>query len=339
MKLPETIKLGSFIGKYLLGKETEEETGFIKSSLNENPGYHKIFQELKDKKQIGSAIEAFENFNKDLAWQRYMARVSALSFKKVLLRWQIAAIFFFIVGISGVVAFLNVETFNMETAGKLDTTVTTPPGQNSKIVLPDSSVVWLNSGTTLTYNNKFSIENREIKLEGQAFFEVERNEKIPLVVHCNDLEVRVLGTKFDVSAYPEDRDIRVVLESGKVELNQENNNSFDHILRPGEKAEFNTYSKELAISKVDTYQYTSWKDGILIFKNDRMDEVLEKLKRWYNIDIEVKDPKVYELVFNATIVNESVEEIFDLIKYTCSVNYEIIHSKSPEIPEKIIITN
>jgi ferric-dicitrate binding protein FerR (iron transport regulator) len=149
--------------------------------------------------------------------------------------------------------------------------------------------------------------------------------------------VRVLGTKFDVSAYPEDKDINVVLESGSVEILQAKNQSVIQKLKPGEKAQFDTERRDLSVSTVDCHDYTSWKDGILVFANEPMENVIKKLKRWYNIDIEVKNPKVNKLIFNATIVNESVEDIFDLMKFSCSISYTIISSRNPEIPVKVII--
>lgn len=340
MNLFEAIKAGTLIGKYITGKESREESGQLQGWLQEDPGHQKLFEQMSNEKKIVETITKFESHDKESAWKRYLEQVAARSLQRVLFRWKVAAVFFFLVGCAGVLAYLNVKSglAPLDFSGKRYTTVSTAAGQNSKIVLPDSSVVWLNSGTTLSYNTDFSLKNREIKLQGQAFFQIARNEKIPLYVSCNGIQVKVLGTRFDVSAYPEDPKIDVVLESGSVELLHEPDQSFDYLLKPGEKAEFDLKTKNVTISPVNVYKYTSWKDGILIFENTPMDEVLEKLERWYSIHIDVKDPKIYGLVFNATIINESVDEIFDLIRYTCSVNYQIIPSKKPEIPVKVILT-
>jgi len=338
MNLFETIKTGSLIGKYLTGKESREESVRLQSWLEEDSHHQQIFDQMKEEKEIASVVEKFDAYNKDDAWRKYLERITALSFRKILFRWKIAAVFFFLVGSVGILAYLNVKFTPHESTRDLYTTVTTASGQNSKIVLPDSSVVWLNSGTMITYNNNFSRTNRDLKLEGQAFFQIAKNKNIPLYVSCNGLKVKVHGTRFDVSAYPEDRKIDVVLESGSVELLHEKDLSFDHFLKPGEKAEFDKKSQKVSVRPVNVYKYTSWKDGVLIFENTPMDEVLEKLERWYNIDVEVGDPSINSLIFNATIINESLEETFDAIRYTCSVNYRIIPSKNPEIPVKIILS-
>lgn len=340
MNLFETIKTGTLIGKYITGKESREEFGQLQAWLQEDPEHQKLFNRVKDEKKIASTIKEFDAYDKDQAWKRYLERVVAISLRRTLSRWKIAAVFFFLIGCAGVLSYISVKShlpvpFSFD---ELYTTVSTESGQNSKIILPDSSVVWLNSGTTISYNHDFSVKNRKIRLSGQAFFQIARNEKIPLFVQVDGFKVKALGTKFDVSAYPEDRNIDVVLESGSVELLHDQYRSFVHILKPGEKAHVDVTTKEVSISPVDVYKYTSWKDGVLIFENANMEEVLQKLERWYNINIEVQDPKIYALVFNATIINENVTEIFDLIRYTCAVNYKIIPSKNPEIPVKVILT-
>ena len=337
MNLFESIKIGHLTGKYLTGKESTEELGELKTWIDKSGDNRKLFNSLKEEKAIADSIEEFETHDKDYAWKRYMERIDSLSRQRMLIWWRVAAVFFFLVASGGIFAYLNKETAPLVAVNDSYTTISTSYGQNSKVVLPDSSVVWINSGTTISYNSNFSVNERSIKLTGQAFFQIARNEQMPLIVTCNDIKIKVLGTKFDVDAYPEDRNISVVLESGSVELLKTKDDSSIQMLKPGEKAEFDKQRRELSISNVDSYYYTSWKDGILIFKDEPMEMVLEKLERRYNIDIEVKNPKVKKLIFNATIVNESVEDIFELMKFTCAITYSIIPSKNPEVPVKVII--
>jgi ferric-dicitrate binding protein FerR (iron transport regulator) len=339
MDLLKSLKTGRLIGKYITGKETDEEMNQLKSWIKQSDSNSQLFNKLNDRDNIADSIEEFESYNKALAWKSYAQKIDNLHLRKINFRWKLVAIFFFLIGCAGIFAYLN-KAINYKLAPDDNfTTISTSNGQNSKIILPDSSVVWINSATTLTYNTNFATRNRIIKLSGQAFFQIARNEQMPLTISCNDLKVKVLGTKFDISAYPEDQNINVVLESGSVELQHHSKDqTATELLKPGEMAEFDTKQKELSISKVDSYNYTSWKDGVLIFKNEPMSKVLEKLERWYNIDIEVTDYKVNQLIFNATIVNESVEAIFDLIKFSCAINYTIIPSKNPEIPVKVIIS-
>lgn len=333
MSVFESIKQGSIIGRYLTGKESEDDRRQLKDWLDEDTAHQALFREINNEKNISSAIESYDSFNEDNAWKKYTQLISLASYRKIITRWQIAAVFFFLVGCAGVIAYLTDSI-----SSRSFTTVSTNKGQNSKVTLPDGSVVWVSSGTTLSYNTNFGEKERSIKLSGQAFFEIAKNKKKPLIVACNELKIKVLGTKFDVSAYPDDHSINVVLESGSVELSLANNKSFKQMLSPGEMARFDIMRKELVVSRDVNYKFTSWKDGVLIFRNDSMDEVLKKLGRWYNIDIQVDNPKINQLIFNATIVNENVEDIFDLIKFSCGINYKIIRSDNPSIPVKVILT-
>ncbi len=340
MKLSKSIEIGQLLGKYLTGKESTEEYHTIQEWINQNDENRKLFKSLKEENNMSTSFEEFEKINKEIAWKRYREHIDNLSLRKLINWWRFAAVFFFLVGCAGVIGYLvNENSVTPLPVAENFTTISTNYGQNSKVILPDSSVVWVNSGTTLSYNTNFAVHNRKIKLIGQAFFHIARNEKMPLTVTSNDLEVKVLGTKFDVSSYPEDKNISIVLESGSVELLKAKDHSVIQKLKPGEKAEFDTENRKLSISGVDVYNYTSWKDGVLIFKNESMSKVFEKLERKYNIDIEVKSSKVYKLAFNATIVNESIEEIFDLMKFSCAIKYTIVPSRDPNVPVKVLIYN
>jgi ferric-dicitrate binding protein FerR (iron transport regulator) len=253
--------------------------------------------------------------------------------------WKYAAVFLLAIGLSSL--FFYVRSDRRYTGSGPEshfTTVFADNAQISRIILPDSSVVWLNSGTKISYNSNFALNNREIKLNGQAFFQVKKNEKIPLKVFCNDLEVRVLGTRFDVSAYPEDKSIDIVLESGRVEMFNSKNKQFHYKMKPGEMVRYDPVSGGLLRENVDPGLFTSWKKGILIFRNDPMTEVISKLQRKYDVDIEVRQPEIYSSIFTATIKNETLEEIIKSISYACSVHYRIIKSNDLTTKTKVILT-
>jgi transmembrane sensor len=128
-------------------------------------------------------------------------------------------------------------------------TVITQNGERSQVILPDSSIVWLNSGTTLTYRHNLSEHRREVVLNGEAFFKVAHNEKLPFNVQCNDVVVSVLGTEFDVNAYPETGKVCVALESGKVALSHSRIESVNYTLKPGELAAYDLKQNTLHIDE------------------------------------------------------------------------------------------
>lgn len=186
-------------------------------------------------------------------------------------------------------------------------------GQISKVVLPDSSVIWINSGSTIKYNNQFSATNREIELIGEAFFKVHKNKELPLIVSSSDLRVKVLGTEFGVMAYPEESSIQVVLEKGKVELTSSSHLNLRQEMKPGELASFNKEKKELIISKVNTGLFTSWKDGLINIYNLPLSELVIKLEKRYNQKF-VIDDAIKNLPFTFTIKNENLSDILSLME-------------------------
>ena len=242
-----------------------------------------------------------------------------------------AAILILVVGISSAMFYLGKESNPVPVDVMKYTSVVADYGQISKVILPDSSVVWLNSGTTLTYNSNFSFSNRDLTLNGQAFLEVRKNKEIPLIVSSGVLKVKVHGTRFDVSAYPEEKKIDVVLESGSVELLHAKNTDFSYTLKPGEMAEYNLESKSLAINETGLKNYTRWKDGVLIFKDASMAEVIKKLERKFNVEIVTDNPGVYKSVFNANFKNESLTEILDYIHFSCPISYRILQEDQSKI--------
>jgi ferric-dicitrate binding protein FerR (iron transport regulator) len=224
--------------------------------------------------------------------------------------FRYAAIFLVLIAIPALIYTLS--TKNPE--GPLTyTTVAADYGQISKVVLPDSSVVWINSGSAIKYNNWFSATNRDIELEGEAFFKVTHNDDVPLIVSNSDLRVKVLGTEFSVSAYSEEENIQVVLEKGKVELTSATDARFRQQLKPGEMASFSKEKKELAISSVNTNLYTSWKDGLINIYNLPLSELVIKLEKRYNQKFEV-DEAIKNLPYTFTIKNEDLSNVLKLME-------------------------
>lgn len=167
-----------------------------------------------------------------------------------------------------------------------------PYGRTSEIILPDGTHVFLNAGSRLIYPDFFADKNREVFLVGEAFFNVKQNEKQPFVVQTTDIRVRVLGTQFNVSAYPSDNIIETVLTSGKVRLEQNNTGIFSETtdLRPGQLAAFNKTERTTQLKDVDIENYTLWKENLLKFESTDLSRVVKRLERFYNVRFRYADP-------------------------------------------------
>lgn len=165
-------------------------------------------------------------------------------------------------------------------SGKVNT-LSTVRGQQYRVVLPDGSKVWLNSASSITYPTSFSgMQNRAVKLIGEAYFEVAKDRSRPFIVKTGKQEVEVLGTHFNVNSYNDEKATRTTLLEGSVKVTNEKGQS---LLKPGQQAAVSGGS--LVISKVNTHESVAWKNGDFMFDNERFDSILRQLSRWYNVDI------------------------------------------------------
>lgn len=232
--------------------------------------------------------------------------------------FRIAAVFFFIISLGSAVYFISEKPTSLP---EYYTNVVADNGQISKVELPDGSEVWLNSGSKISYNNFFAATNRDITLEGEAYFQISKNENLPLLVNSGDIQIKVLGTRFNVAAYPETENIDVVLESGKVELLSPEVESFQYFLEPGEKASFHKETRKLGVSEVNTLKFTSWKDGMINIYNQPLEELVERLEKRYNQKFEYAEAlKGYHFTF--TIKNEPLDEIIHIMEKIAPIKAE-----------------
>jgi ferric-dicitrate binding protein FerR (iron transport regulator) len=181
---------------------------------------------------------------------------------------------------------INSDTIKIEEKkGKLPEAamnlIINPYGQQSEITLSDGTHIWLNSGSQLSYPSKFKEDSREVYLTGEAFFDVRSDASRPFFVNTKDFKIKVLGTRFNVCAYNNDRTIQAVLQRGKISAGRNSLFANTVDLLPGERLVFDKESKELTKDKVNVLLYTSWINGYLLFENEPTTEVIKKLERHY----------------------------------------------------------
>ena len=169
-------------------------------------------------------------------------------------------------------------------------------GMHADLVLPDGSHVWLNSGSVLKYPNAFTVGVRQVTLSGEAFFDIVKDDSHPFLVKAGNMDIEVKGTRFNVINYPDETVSELILESGSVKLFSGNSKDHKTIsnIKPGELAVFDTVQNRLTVKNVDVRKYTSWKDGILIFRDDHMEDVVRKLDKWFNVEIILQSPEFRE---------------------------------------------
>lgn len=182
-------------------------------------------------------------------------------------------------------------------------------GQMGHIFLCDGTEVWLNSGSHFKYPTQFNQKERDVYLDGEAYFHVTSNKKLPFKVKTNDMEVEVLGTSFNVSAYQDDIEQSVVLVEGNVQINKTSGEKIANLL-PGQIAYKHENCSNLKIKKVSTNLYTTWKDGKVVFEAERLEEIAKKLERWYNVTINFENEKLKDYEFSGTILrNKPIDQV------------------------------
>jgi ferric-dicitrate binding protein FerR (iron transport regulator) len=216
---------------------------------------------------------------------------------------------------------------NQYAANLNELVVEAPAGSRMHIALGDGTKVWLNHGSKLKYPYCFKGETRKVFLIGEAFFEVAHNSKIPFIVSTNHLDVKATGTAFNVSAYPDDDAIETTLVEGKVSLYERKRNSEIKALEPGECLKFDVQKYNYILETGNTEKYLAWKDGLLVFKNDSIEEVAKKLRRWYNIEVEISNEKFKEYPFTATFTDETLPQVLELLSLATPISYQLTISK------------
>jgi ferric-dicitrate binding protein FerR (iron transport regulator) len=223
-------------------------------------------------------------------------------------------------------------------------------GSRSKIVLPDGSQVWINSGSKLTYNESFKGTTRDVQLDGEAYFDVVKDAAHPFIVHTSGIDIKVLGTAFNVKAYKAEPTIEATLIRGFIEvLNHSQPGASNIMLKPHEKLVYNKYSdgiKEIqAIIKPADSPFsisiealrknipdsnileTAWVYNKLIFEEERFEDLAIKMERWYNVNINIEDEKLKYYKMSGSFVNETAEEAIKILQFLVPFKYSIKNSE------------
>lgn len=200
-------------------------------------------------------------------------------------------------------------------------TVNIPYGGEYNLVLPDGTRIYLNAGTTLRYPDHFAGGSREIFLSGEAYLEVSRDTSRPFIVRTDDMDVRVLGTVFNVNAYPDGSYVRTTLVEGKVETSCGGERI---VMKPGTQVAYDKATRQADYFPVDVRHFISWKDGYYDFRDMTLGELMQIFVRWYDVDVRFANPLLENLRFSGRLRRyEDVSELFEQLEYTGDVAFDV----------------
>jgi len=320
---PENMEL--FV-RVLTGNAQEDEMVAFRKWLNDSEDNRSVFESYK---KIWESGKVEKNYDLIRARERIEYKIKQRQntpkriFKSL---GKVAAILFLPLLALSVYLYSNLIKAGDHELQTIYQTVDCPVGNRSKINLPDGTLVWMNSGSSITFPVSFSEEKtRKVSLSGEAYFKVMKDHKRPFILGLGDVTLHVCGTSFNVTNYGDDEQVEVMLESGKVELyTGSDSKSGDRTrLVPGQLARIEKGTNRLTVNQAKAEQYVSWTEGYLVFDEEKMSEVIRKLKRWYNVEIEVLDEGINDYSFTATIKEETLEQFLNLLVFTSPIEYEI----------------
>ena len=193
-------------------------------------------------------------------------------------------------------------------------------GDKATIELPDGTNVVLNSASQLSYLNNFGENGRRVQLNGEAYFKVAHDEKCAFIVQVGDLEVKVLGTSFNVSAYEDAKDVTVVLLEGKVGVYAQKTS---HIMKPGDKIEYNKATHKITATQVHPSDYIEWTKGNIYFEKESLENIMKTLSRIYDVEIRFDSNKLPNEYFTGTIPGGGIQNALNILMLTSPFYYEM----------------
>lgn len=328
-------KIWSHISRRISKEETEEDVQEVEKWLSEKPVNRKIYTRLQYLWNCNPEVQGGDSSLFDAIKRRIAVYESkpTSSIRKLGPFLKVAAIL-------AVVLLSNYFVYQYFSKSEPSTVtwheIVVPRGNRMKIILPDKSSVWLNNETHFKYASDFSTGNRVVELSGEAYFDIQHDTDHPFIVKIGDQRIKVLGTKFSVNAYPEDRLVETSLISGSVEFdsNEKINGRSKFMLEPGYSLFYDKRNNKISQQKIQSSYYEYWENGVYAFKEESFESLAIKIKRIFNVEILFNDEKLKKKTYTGTIgINDNIYLFMEAIRRTSvepieyKYNKNIIHVK------------
>ncbi|MEX1239356.1 MAG: FecR domain-containing protein [Cyclobacteriaceae bacterium] len=336
----------NLIANYLSGTATPEEEKELITWIGLSERNKQYYDQLRNIWITSDMSFDPESINTDLALEKVLKRISKET--KLLtfwLYWKNVAAIILIPVLLGYVPFLMFRSGALFTSPKpIYSEAHAAFGSRTHLRLPDGSLVWLNSGSSVKFPDRFVEDERVVYLTGEAYFEIVSNPSMPFHVQTSSLDVKVTGTAFNVSDYRTDTCTTVTLVSGEVFVNEITNGSRRKLLaqlHPNQHLIFGKRDKTVQLSNDNAYEYVAWKDGKLVFRNKPLSFVVKKIGQVFNVDIVLQGSQQFQdYRYRATFQDESLTEILKLLKISSPLDFTEV-KRSPladgSFPKKKII--
>ncbi|WP_297272174.1 FecR domain-containing protein [uncultured Bacteroides sp.] len=326
MQTDEHIQADEWIDRYLAGNLDGESLEKLKQWALASEERQRYVRSRVELWLSSGASGSHTPFDSDKAYERFLSRKAAqrpVAGRRVMRPWwklagRVAAVILIIL-LPLIGYWRGEQAIEQHFA---DIVVEAPLGARTKLNLPDGTQVWLNAGTRIVYSQGFGVSNRRLTIEGEGYFEVPHNQKIPFEINTREVDLRVLGTKFNFRNYPNDQEITVDLIEGKVVLHNDIKPMSELYLNPDEKMVMNRVTGEMKKSSTKASQSNVWINDELFFDEDSLEDIAKRLMRSYNVQIEVADSLRGRRFYGSfKVQGNSVENILDAIASTHQMRY------------------
>ena len=276
---------------------------------------------------VSSAVaDETQQYDVDQAFERFRKRTgldqSGRQSYKWYRTWSVAAVAIVLLGLITVTAYW--QGSRQIQSNFSDIVVEAPLGSKTKLTLPDGSTVWLNAGSKMVYSQGFGVRDRRLAFQGEGYFEVEKNDEMPFLVQTHDVNVTVVGTKFNFRNYPEDEEAVVELLEGKVALENQLKEEAVRYLSPNEKMVLHKATGEMDITSTKVKEATLWTENILLFDEDLLPDIVRKLERSYHVRIEIENEDLKQARFYGQFnqLEQNIYEVLDMLVETGRLEYQ-----------------
>lgn len=324
----QTTDINEIIIRYLDGTASLEDKKKLLQWLKESDNNWNDFNETRDL-WLSCDVALSDDTEVDIALYRLRNRIqnnqaTIRQPKRTFIRWyQVAAIMLLLLGMG---YWLSLPNNKPEEIVYIQNQLITAKGSKGKFELPDGTIVWLNTESKLTYPEKFDKNKRSVRLEGEGYFEVAANKEKPFIVQTGDLDVEVLGTIFDISAYPFKDKVDVVLLSGSVKVKGENLEK-EMLLKPNQILKYQKDNGSAVVQETKAHLHAAWIKERLVFDNTSLSDIIISLEGWYNISIECPRALAESTRMTFTLRGENLEEICKAMSLIAPIRYSITDDK------------
>lgn len=275
---------------------------------------------------VSSAVaDDTQQYDVDQAFERFRKRTglnqSGRQSYKWYRTWSVAAVAIVLLGLITVTAYW--QGSRQIQSNFSDIVVEAPLGSKTKLTLPDGSTVWLNAGSKMIYSQGFGVSDRRLAFQGEGYFEVEKNDEMPFLVQTHDVNVTVVGTKFNFRNYPEDEEAVVELLEGKVALENQLKEESVRYLSPNEKMVLHKATGEMDITSTKVKEATLWTENILLFDEDLLPDIVRELERSYHVQIEIENEDLKQTRFYGQFnqLEQNIYDVLDMLSETGKLKY------------------